>query len=195
MSEKSLPLNCFGSLEYFVNVIRKDEIVFNSGEKWDKQRRRNRYSIPGPNKVQTLSIPLQKPFKGIALSEIKISNAENWQKLHWHTLLTAYGKSPFFEYYDYKLEKLYQKPYESLFDFNRDAMAFCLQALKSDKEASYASTEGLIELHTGIELKPYLQVFSEKFGFEKEVSVLDVIFNLGPDAGTYLEEAATAFSS
>jgi hypothetical protein len=194
MRESVFPIPSFGSLEFYANVLASEGVRFANEEKLSKQNKRNRYLIPGPNKVQTLTIPIKKPFNGVPLNEIQISNAEDWQKLHWHTLLTAYGKSPFFEFYDYKLEKLYKRQYDHLLNFNMDAMEFCLQALKTDLTFETATNPSVTNEFKEYNLQPYIQVFSEKFGFVKEVCVLDAIFNLGPDAGSYLAEA-TAFSS
>ena len=93
---------------------------------------------------------------------------------------------------NYKLEKLFHSSYNFLVDFSRDAMEFSLNALKHPDTFSFVSGDKTLQIKSDLDLKPYQQVFSEKFGFIKEVSILDVIFNLGPDAGDYLEATASS---
>ena len=189
-----LPLPSFGSISYFKQVIaNKDSITLTSGELVDRKNKRNRFSILSSHSKQQLTIPIKEPRTRKTLLETQISNEEPWQKLHWRSIQTYYNNAPFFEFYDYKIEPLFTKEYNSLYEFNKEGFLIVLDAIKVDVHWIESKKEALpIELET-LPCVPYGQVFSDHLPFEDNLSILDLLFNLGPDTLAYL--AATAAPS
>ena len=168
-------------------------------ENFQKQTFRNRCRVYGANGVITLSVPVTLPHPKSLVTTVQISNQEPWQRNHWRTLLSAYKSSPFFEFYAHIIEPLFQKEYLLLWDFNLDfhqAILSCLQVntatgftqdFKALAESDLRKTFSSKKSHPKAESFPiYQQVFSYDQPFEKDLSILDAIFNLGPETENYL---------
>lgn len=188
-------LPSFGDIALFAEIAQcKDPVIVVFDELVDRKIKRNRYEILGPSGRQLLTVPIGKPRDRKLLSVVEIVNAESWQRDHWRSIVTAYNRAPFFEFYDYKYMPLFSKKYNSLVEFNLEAMKITTQLLKLNKKIDFLDGSNGEQTN----LKPtsfpkYNQVFSEKYDFEENVSILDLVFNLGPDAKDYLE--AVTFSS
>ena len=170
-------------------------------EHFQKQTTRNRCSIYSPNGLQQLVIPLDGRKDKSLTKEIRISNGNHWQKLHWRSFESAYRSSPYFEFYEDDLKRFYTDEYDLLFEFNTALQNKILDLLKIKKEFSY--TTEYKKVPTGIadhrdhlskknlaELKNfprYIQVFEDKFGFLPNLSIADLLFDLGPQATEYLQ--------
>ena len=158
-------------------------------------------NIYGTQGKMPLTVPVVYSQKKRQLyKDIAISNDEKWQALHWKSIQSAYSSSPFFEFYEHDLIPLFNDEASNLMDFNLrclDAVLECLQHdLKFDLTSVFALNPTnktdyryLTEHRKETEqpLKPYVQVFDEKHGFISNLSVLDLIFNEGPNALLYLE--------
>lgn len=164
-------------------------------EHFVKQSIRNRCEIYGANGKLRLTIP--KKRKGSSktiIKEIKISYKEDWQKLHWNAIESAYKSSPFFEYYQDELEPFFKKKESNLVDFNNKLQEVILELLQEDKcpdfTTSYHHKTEFSDLrnHDFIldNSSKYNQVFMEKYGFIPNLSILDLLFNLGPESSDYL---------
>ncbi len=162
-----------------------------------KQSLLNRYRLSGPNGIIVLTVPVIKP-KGLPFDKVKIAYDEPWQKDHWRTITSCYNSSPFFQYYDYLFEPLYSNRPEHLWEFNRDMISAILRALRAvtdlrlDNEphdpaacTKYADKKP----HPAADNFPeYQQVFAYGRPFIPDLSILDALFNLGPETGDYLNE-------
>ena len=191
-----LPISYLGPVSYYSVLLKYNEIFLETKEHFIKQSVRNRCSILGSNGVQILTIPKQRKSSDKTLiSEIKISNKDNWQKSHWQSIVFAYNSSPFFEYYKDKLEDFYFSEYTDLFEFNIKITKTILSFLQEEKELHFTNEynkkfDGPDFRESGFQIEnieKYEQVFSEKHDFTPNLSILDLLFNLGPETTSYLE--------
>lgn len=191
-----IPISYLGPVSYYSAILQSEEIFIETKEHFIKQSVRNRCVILSANGVQTLSIPKERKSSDKTLiTNIKISNTQNWQKLHWKSLISSYNSSPFFEYYKDNLEDLYLIPQLNLFDFNIKLTTTILSFLQTEKHIKFTSE--FSDDFNGIDLRnhtfnnknmeKYEQVFAEKKDFHSDLSVLDLLFNLGPETTSYLE--------
>ena len=147
----------------------------------------HRYYIAGPNNIQTLTVPITQSDKHNPINPVRINYNENWKKDHKNAWQTAYGKSPFFEYYDYRFWSILDADPIYLSD-----LILPWNRLLFDKlglfEMPFLPPEIAKQepLSNKINALPYTQVFDVKFGFRGEVSAIDLLFNLGPLAKEYL---------
>ena len=170
------------------------KVLVLSNENWVKQSFRNRVEVYGPNNRQKLSFPIQGSSKHGTIADVRLDNTHNWGVQNWRSLVTAYNKSPFFEYYKHELEPLFMGKEEFLFELNKKAIVLCCSLLAIDldiafQELDYNAVSNNYCSYDFRKLssqKPYNQVFSDKNGFESNLSILDLLFNLGPEAGDYL---------
>ena len=148
MDQVILPIPLFGSINYygFIAHANKD-ILLAQNELVDRKNKRNRYYTCNKDGTILNTIPITKPRDRQPLSEISIVNQENWQREQWRTLQSSYNKSPFFEYYDYKFEDLFNTTFNSLLEFNLQTVRIALKALKINKEIQLID-----EVHTAINL-------------------------------------------
>jgi len=144
----------------------------------------NRYNIAGPNNIQTLTVPITQDDKHKPITQVRINYNENWIRDHKHAWQTAYGKSPFFEYYDYRFWSILDAQPVMLADliYPWNQLLFAQLGF-----IPFASTSTEIQQNI-IQIKPYPQVFDLKFGFRSEVSGIDLLFNQGPLAKEYLSQ-------
>ncbi len=192
----------FGSVAQYVAIAQSEDIVFENEDNYQKQTYRNRTYIYGANGRLLLTIPIKHTGKkGRQLyKDVRIENDFEWQTLHWRSLETAYRTSPFFEYYEDELVHLFEKKREFLLDFNYECMQAINDCLQLDlsfskTEEFIKEPEDAIDLRALInakkekkhDLESYTQVFTEKHGFIPNLSILDLLFNEGTNALTYLE--------
>jgi hypothetical protein len=183
-----LPTAYLPSIIYIAECLRNDEIVIEIFETYTKQTIRNHCSIYGPNGRQKLSIPVVKVHGNHTLTkDIRLSSDHNWQPIHWRSIETAYNNSPFFLYYRDYFEPFYSKRFDFLLDFNTKLLEIIFMILRLEKEIEFTDhfENRLNDYHKFI-FTPYTQVFSPKSGFLSNLSIIDLIFNLGPEALEYL---------
>lgn len=144
----------------------------------------NRYKIAGPNNIQSLTVPITQDDKHNPISRVRINYNENWIKDHKHAWQTAYGKSPFFEYYDYRFWSILDAQPMMLSDLLHpwNQLLFVQLGLSAFESTSKETPQNMIQI------KPYPQVFDVKFGFRSDVSGIDLLFNQGPLAKEYLSQ-------
>lgn len=190
----------FPSIAHCIAIANSEEIVFEVADNYQKQTYRNRALIYAANGKLALTIPVKYSQKNRQLyKDIKIANDSNWQLLHWKSLESAYKTSPFFEYYEDELKHLFFNKVENLMEHNLkclEAIMDCLQldipiskTVRFEKEVSNNDFRHLVNARkeTDIKIKPYTQVFSNKHGFIPNLSILDLLFNEGPNTLAYLE--------
>ena len=198
-----LPIFYLPPISWFAVFLKEEnEIVLEQYENFPKQTYRNRTNIYGANGRLSLIIPINHSGERV-MKEIKVSHRENWQKLHWKSIKTAYQSSPYFEFYEDRLQKIFEFESDSLIQFNLNALKIVLDILKTEKAYSLNIEYVKIPLEenyrekfsakkeTEFEMEEYYQTFSDKLGFEKDLSILDLICNKGPETLTYLKNIQT----
>lgn len=198
-----LPIFYLPPLSWFAIFLKvENEVVLEQFENFPKQTYRNRANIYGANGRLSLIIPTRHTGKCV-MKETEISHRENWQQLHWKSIKTAYQRSPYFEFYEEKLEKIFEFKTDSLIEFNLNALKIIQDILKTEKAYSLNNDYVKIPLEenyrekfspkkeTEFEMEEYYQTFSDKLGFEKDLSILDLICNKGPETLTYLKNIQT----
>lgn len=200
MSKILLPIFYFPPISWFAEFLEEThEVVLEQHEHFPKQTYRNRIEIYGANGKLPLSIPIRHNGKR-AMKDIEISDSENWRSLHWKSIKTAYQSSPYFEFYEQQLQAIFEVQETSLMKFNLEILATFLKIFKIEKKFQlsteyYKTPEGIKDLRDDFSAKKpslkarqeYYQVFSEKYGFLNDLSVLDLLCNLGPESLSYLK--------
>ena len=118
----------FGPIQWYQKLNRYDECLIERHESFIKQTYRNRMIIPTTNGPLALTIPTNHDIS-LSMKDIRISDHANWRHVHWNALLSAYGESPFFEYYQDDIRPFYEKKYEFLFDFNMETTEKMIELL------------------------------------------------------------------
>lgn len=195
------PLFYLPPIEYFSKLSDyRSMVLVENAEHFQKQSYRNRASICSPNGRLDLVVPVIKGSKvHTKVKDVKISYDFRWQRLHWMSLQTCYRSSAYFEYYEDEILAFYEKKWNFLFDYNEEMLALMLKFLKLNISYSYTGEfektyEGLADFRDCIHpkkesemiFKPYFQVFEEKNGFLPNLSIVDLLFNQGPQSIKYL---------
>lgn len=191
-------------IQWFQKLNRYDAVVIEQHDNFLKQTFRNRCVIATANGTQTLTIPVEKSDGDKCLMrDIRISDHGNWRRLHWNALATAYGDSPFFDYYADDLRPFYEQRFAFLLDFNMQMTAKLSELLDITPNISL-SEEYVKDVDSGVDdfrdaihpkhpmpdadfiPKPYYQVYAQRHGFIPNLSILDLLFNMGNEAVFYL---------
>jgi hypothetical protein len=161
-------------------------VTIDTAENYQKKSARNRYSILSANGPITLSVPLKKgKANQLNIKDVLIAYDEDWVSNHLSSIRSAYGKSAYFEHYYGPLEQILNRKPTTLHELNLALLKFVLKALRWEKPIM--ESEYFLKSFTTPEInKPYPQVFEEKYGFVSDLSILDLLFNMGPEAGYYL---------
>ncbi len=204
MKRVAADLFYFPSLEFFSAIHGCDEVALFPKSTFRRNSYINRAEIRGANKVQRLSIPIQGRRPAIPQEELKINFQDKWQLDHLRSIQSAYGKAPFFEYYFPYFQRFLENPPESLWSLNRDILTVCLKLLQLPvKVAEY---DELVDLSFENDLRgrivsneswqkrelyspePYFQLFGSDF--EPNLSVMDLLFCMGPEAKLVISKSA-----
>ena len=175
-----LPTSFFGPVSWYEQIARASEPIYiEAHENFQKQTLRTRCRIATANGVQTLTVPVSGSG---SIKDIKISDHNNWRHLHWQALSSAYGSSPFFEYYADDFAPFYEKKWEFLADFNEDLLRLICSLIDIDTPISRTTAyAGELPEFPQVE-KLYYQVFARKHGFLQDLSIVDLLFNMGPES-------------
>jgi WbqC-like protein family len=198
----------FGPVQYFAHFRQSSDPIVESCEHYIKQTYRNRCIIATANGLMSLSLPIDKiNSEKSNIRDVRISDHGNWQHLHWNSIESAYNSSPFFEYYADDLRPFFERQPRFLFDFNESIREKICELLDIPGQVRYSTEylkedqlpENWLDFRTIInpkkkqeEVDPdfsprsYYQVFSQKFGFLPNLSILDLLFNMGPESILYL---------
>jgi len=191
----------FPNISNFVAMVNAKDVVFETDDNFLKQTYRNRTYIYGANGKLGLNIPVIHSQKNRQkYRDVKIFNDDDWQSNHWKSLLSAYRTSPFFEYYEDELQPLFSTKADFILDYNLkcfEVICDCLQIeIKFSKNKSYQKdltnkTDYRFLVNAKKEadkqFDSYTQVFDNKHGFIPNLSILDLLFNEGPNSINYLE--------
>jgi len=193
----------FGSIIQYVGIVNAKKVTFEINDNYQKQTYRNRCYIYGPNGMQMLTVPVVQENKGDKqkTKDIRIDKSSEWQKLHYRALNTAYSSSPFFEFYIDDLKIIFEKKYDFLMDLNLAINSVILDTMELVKticvSESYELESAFYDDHRKLinakakekySLQKYQQVFEYKHGFIPNMSILDLLFNEGPNTLQYLED-------
>ncbi len=194
------PVFYAGPISYYSALLKRQSITFEIKEHFSKQTYRNRTCILSANGPLNLSIPVVKTGGKMPIEEVRISYREHWQKDHWNALHSAYGSSPYFEYYDYLFEGMFAKKVDLLLDFNlqiHKTILYCLDLELEHQLSKEFNALGDVDPRIAFNSKgknlvettfpSYYQTFSKQ-GFVADLSILDLLFNLGPEARVYLKK-------
>lgn len=212
MKEVLIHPGYFGPIAQYVAMGKAEKLWFEHKDNFQKQTYRNRAYIYSANGKLALTIPVKHTGNRTQRQkyrEIKIENDFPWQSQHWKSLQTCYRTSPFFEFYEDDFVELYKRKFTYLLDFNYECLAVILEALEweitSEKTSEYQKkvhpgiidARGLISAKSNknLEFTPYTQVFQEREGFLSNLSILDLLFNEGPNSETYLRQQELPLSS
>ena len=192
-----------GNCSYWNLLLKSKEIYIDSHEHYVRRSYRNRTHILGANGLLRLSIPLESgKSQHAAMKDVRISYNERWQELHWHSMVSAYSRSPYFDYYEDHLKKFYEQKFELLIDFNFQFMQTIASILKVDLSVKFTEKYFSKDEFFGtdyrsfilpnkkseINFSSYPQVFNDRFPFEADLSILDVLFNKGTTSVEYLSK-------
>ena len=185
-------------VSYVGMIVRSDTSLVEGHEHYIKKTLRNRCRIMGPNGTLNLSVPVDHENRWrTPIHELRIAEDDVWRRSHWKSIESAYAHSPYFEFYEDELRKVLFSDPKTLFELNMLTLQLAMKWLKmhpqlstttaftpySDSTTDYRSYwDGKITFSS----KPYHQVFSDRFGFESDLSFIDLVFNTGPDALAYL---------
>ena len=198
------PAYCAPIIQYAA-IAQAEHVVFEVHDNYQKQSYRNRFKIATSTGALTLTIPIlhrEEPKKGHQLTqEVGIENQFKWQRNHWRSLKTAYQTSPYFEYYEDEFEPLYNQKWETLADFHAACHRIIMECLqlevptttsteyfRSPKEQKDLRSFIVCKKEPDYPLPEYRQLFGDKHGYLKNLSILDLLFNEGTNALTYLEQ-------
>jgi hypothetical protein len=196
------------NLHYFYYIFSSESFCVEQFENYEKQSYRNRTKILTSNGVLSLSIPVIHSSEKILIKDLRISYAENWQINHWRAITSAYKNSPYFDFFEEDICSFYANRFETLLEFNNLQLIKVFELLRIKKNIKQTTSfekivgEHVIDLrfliHPKIEFKqdqracqllekPYYQTFQNKFEFQPNLSVLDLLFNKGLETLDYFD--------
>jgi hypothetical protein len=189
----------FGPVQWYQKIYRSDEAEIEQWESFQKQTYRNRCLIAAPNGIQALTVPVEHTVSPL-IKDLKVSDHGNWRHLHWNALVTAYSESPFFEYYQDDIRPFYEQRWDYLLDYNEAIRTKICELIdiqpKVTLTGEYSRSsdndyrEAIRPKHSAPDPdftpRPYYQVYQQKHGFLPNLSILDLLFNMGPESIFYL---------
>ncbi len=189
-------------IEYYAALFHAEKAFIEVHDNYRKQSYRNRCVIGGANGSLPLTIPVEKAEKANSqMQDIRIADHGNWQHLHWNAIVSAYNSSPFFPYFEEDFLLFYEKKIIFLHDFNEQLRQLLCRLIGIETPVSYTleyerspNETSLIDLREDIdpkkpssnEIVPYYQVFATKLGFTPNLSIIDLLFNMGTESRIYL---------
>ncbi len=195
----------FPSVSYFA-LIKKYPVIIEKYETFPKQTYRNRCKIYTDKGTMRLTVPVKKPNGNKSkTNEILIYNDEKWFLNHWKAIKSAYESSPYFLYYKDDLKDIFSPRFKLLLELNTVIINKVTEILDIKTNITYTNNfeknpDNIIDMRNyfhpknsieAIEFPEYDQVFSDRHGFIQDLSILDLLFNLGPEANKYLSDLNT----
>jgi hypothetical protein len=215
MTTALLQTTYFGPVQWYQKLYRYDRCLIEQYDSYQKQTYRNRCVIATANGLQALTVPVehhansQMPTTNSPqVKNLRISDHNQWRKIHWNALQSAYSESPFFEYYVDDIRPFFERKYDFLIDFNEAIRQKICELIDIHPHVEYtteyvkpiANSQSLTALtdlrevinakhpqpDADFEAKPYWQVFQHRHGFQPNLSILDLLFCMGPESVFYL---------
>ena len=194
----------FGPIQWYQKLYRYDQCLIEQYDSFHKQTYRNRCIIATANGLQALTVPVEHDSQFV--KDLRISDHNQWRRVHWNALQSAYSESPFFEYYADDLHPFFEKKYDFLIDFNEAIRQKICELIDIHPHVEYTSS--FLSPHIPLpshlddfrdvihakhpqpdadfQPKEYWQVFRHKHGFLPNLSILDLLFCMGPESVFYL---------
>ena len=206
MKDVLLSTTYFGPVQWYQKLHRAEHVQIEQWENFQKQTYRNRCLIATTQGVQALTVPVVRGETSL-IKDLRISDHGNWRHLHWNALQSAYGESPFFEYYQDDIRPFFTERWERLLDFNEAIRAKMCELIDIQPQVSYSKEFTVYSLQFTVNqvldfreairpkhptpdpdfvAKPYYQVYQQKHGFQPNLSILDLLFNMGPEGVFWL---------
>lgn len=200
-----IELQYLPSLAYIACLMKFGEVWIETDERYVKQTFRNRCRVLTANKVDTLTVPVKAYSAGALTKDVKIDHDQDWVRRHWGCLKSAYGKSPYFEFYAHEFQQAYSRKNVFLADLNYDLLTICLRLVGVKNEIKYKLSgldipeNQVVNAVSALNGKkgdennkyympiPYYQTFGNDF--VANLSIVDLIFNLGPEAKSLLSKS------
>ena len=205
MTTALLQTTYFGPVQWYQKLKRYDHCVIEQYDSYQKQTYRNRCVIATANGTQALTVPIDhgtgSTEHGTWLKDLRISDHNQWRRVHWNALQSAYSESPFFEYYADDIRPFFEQKYTYLIDFNEAIRQTVCSLLDIHPHVEYTSCyadhgpwddfrDVINAKHPqadgDFETKSYWQVFRHRHGFLPNLSILDLLFCMGPEGVFYL---------
>ena len=202
MNTAILQTTYFGPIQWYQKLHRFDHCIIEQHDSYQKQTYRNRCLIATANGVQALTVPVEHNNDRMLVKDLRISDHNQWRRIHWNALQSAYSESPFFEYYADDIRPFFEKRYDFLIDFNEAIRETVCKLIDIQPQTEYTSAynsqwqesadyrDVIHAKHplpdNDFEAKPYWQVFQHKHGFLANLSILDLLFCMGPESVFYL---------
>jgi hypothetical protein len=197
-------LQYFPPVTFLTTLYKESYVYLDIYEIYRKMSFRNRCIIAGAQGIISLSVPLQDGRnQNLPMNEVLISDKENWQSRHFKSIQSAYNRSPFFDYYQDEFSGIYQRPFRRLVDWNLHCLNWLKEKMDWPAEIGFTETavpyraEGFEDRRNIVLPKnysqwnpvKYRQVFEERTGFFPNLSILDLLFNVGKEAGELLRNS------
>lgn len=195
----------FPPIDYFVAIAASKRVLIENNDSYIKQTYRNRCRIYATDGALSLSIPIRKEHDSSCIKEVKIDYFTPWLQQHKRAIISSYGSSPFFEYYKDDIFEILDSKEESLLALNTQLLFKILELIGIEREiiptseyfkqypqdtdlrdAIHPKHQSNVYELLGKKIKPYYQVFSDKLGFMSDLSILDLLFNEGPESSSFL---------
>ncbi len=224
MTTALLQTTYFGPVQWYQKLYHSDRVLIEQHDSFQKQTYRNRCLIATANGVQALTVPVEHNGQwssqrhtpkgrmfNVQCKDLRISDHNQWRRVHWNALLSAYSESPFFEYYADDIRPFYECRYDFLIDFNEAIRQKVCELIDIHPNVEYTQRyilsnntnktsevgDGMIDYRDVINAKhplpdsdfqpkDYWQVFAHKHGFLPNLSILDLLFCMGPEAIFFL---------
>lgn len=196
-------------LQYCYYLFNAETVGIQLHERYARRSYRNRYSIGAANGVLDLSVPVERISGKETTSTVRICYKEKWMHQHQRSIASAYGKSPFFDFFGEEILDLYQARFEYLHEFNNAQLILLFRIFRKQIKIHYTepSFEPQADWHDArfiqpsksfmedevvskTLLNPYFQCFDFRFGFRPNLSILDLLFHEGLNAWSYLNHSA-----
>lgn len=191
-----------GSVDYYAAMLHFGSVAIDYGEHYDKRNKHlNRMDIVGTNGLQSLSASLVKPNSQMRVEEVELSGHGNWRHNHWGALFSAYGRTPYFDYFADDLKRIYSdESILTIASLNEaihcavvDFLDLPLESYHFPGDSSHEALNWadlrdskLKDSINGYGCKEYYQIWQPKHGFQPSLSILDLLFNMGREAIFYL---------
>ena len=195
----------FSPIIHYIALVNSNQVIFEIEDNYKKQTFRTRCYIYGANGKQLLTIPVLHPIQNRKTKDIQIDYSFNWQKQHLKSIQIAYRSSPFFEFYEDDLRTLFSQQPKYLLDYNFQIHKVITELLQLEipflKTKEYTINTTHLDLRNLADAKSkkkyhlttYFQIFSDKYGFIENLSILDLLFMEGTNALNYLENQQIQF--